>query len=61
MQVERASVAVIGSGMGGSTLAWGLAQRGVQFDAACVVVNLFDLPGRPAVREACLRNVLAAR
>ncbi|MFM7145905.1 MAG: FAD-dependent oxidoreductase, partial [Actinomycetales bacterium] len=29
MQVERASVAVIGSGMGGSTLAWGLAQRGV--------------------------------
>lgn len=35
--------------------------RGVQFDAACVVVNLFDLPGRPAVREACLRNVLLAR
>lgn len=37
------------------------ALRGVQFDAACVVVNLFDLPGRPAVREACLRNVLEAR
>lgn len=37
------------------------ALRGVQFDAACVVVNLFDLPGRPAVREACLRNVLQAR
>ena len=35
--------------------------RGVQLDAACVVVNLFDLPGRPQVREACLRNVLAAR
>jgi fructose-bisphosphate aldolase, class I len=35
--------------------------RGVQFDAACVVVNLFELPGRPEVREACLRNVLEAR
>lgn len=35
--------------------------RGVQFDAACVVVNLFDLPDRPEVREACLRNVLQAR
>ena len=29
MQVERASVVIVGSGMGGSTLAWGLAQRGV--------------------------------
>lgn len=29
MQVERASVVIIGSGMGGSTLAWGLAQRGL--------------------------------
>lgn len=37
------------------------ALRGVQFDAACVVVNLFELPGRPEVREACLRNVLDAR
>ncbi|GDX31069.1 aldolase [Actinomycetes bacterium] len=35
--------------------------RGVQLDAACVVVNLFDLPGRPEVREACLQNVLLAR
>ncbi|CAB4831242.1 MAG: aldolase [Actinobacteria bacterium] len=37
------------------------ALRGVQLDAACVVVNLFDLPGRPEVREACLKNVLIAR
>ena len=37
------------------------ALRGVQLDAACVVVNLFDLPGRPEVREACLQNVLLAR
>ena len=34
---------------------------GVQLDAACVVVNLFDLPGRPMVREACLRAVLNAK
>ena len=33
----------------------------MQLDAACVVVNLFDLPGRPEVREACLQNVLLAR
>lgn len=37
------------------------ALRGVRLDAACIVVNLLDLPDRPAVREACLRNVLAAR
>ena len=35
--------------------------RGAQNDAACVVVNLFDLPGRPEVREACVQNVLTAR
>jgi DhnA family fructose-bisphosphate aldolase class Ia len=33
----------------------------VRLDAACVVVNLFDLPGRPEIREACVVNVLAAR
>ncbi|MBU6148425.1 MAG: hypothetical protein KGP10_09685 [Actinomycetales bacterium] len=37
------------------------ALRGVRLDAACIVVNLLDLPDRPAVREACLRNVLTAR
>ena len=37
------------------------ALRGVQLDAACIVVNLFDLPGRPEVREACISNVLLAR
>jgi DhnA family fructose-bisphosphate aldolase class Ia len=37
------------------------ALRGVQMDAASVVVNLFDLPGRPDVREACVANVLNAR
>ncbi len=34
---------------------------GVQLDAACVVVNLFDLPDRPQVREACLRAILNAK
>ena len=33
----------------------------VRLDAACLVVNLFDLPGRPQVREACIANVLRAR
>ena len=38
-----------------------VALAGVQLDAACVVVNLFDLPGRPQVREACLRAILNAK
>ena len=38
-----------------------VALAGVQVDAACVVVNLFDLPGRPQVREACLRAILNAK
>jgi fructose-bisphosphate aldolase, class I len=37
------------------------ALAGVRLDAACIVVNLFDLPGRPEIREACIANVLAAR
>jgi DhnA family fructose-bisphosphate aldolase class Ia len=37
------------------------ALTGVRLDAACVVVNLFDLPGRPEVLEACLTNVLTAK
>lgn len=37
------------------------ALAAVRLDAACVVVNLFDLPGRPEVREACIDNVLVAK
>jgi DhnA family fructose-bisphosphate aldolase class Ia len=33
----------------------------VRLDAACVVVNLLDLPGRPEMREACIRNVMNLR
>jgi len=37
------------------------ALRGVQLDAASIVVNLFELPGRPEVKQACIANVLSAR
>jgi len=32
--------------------------QAVRLDAACVVVNLFDIPGQPALRDACIANVL---
>ena len=34
------------------------ALQAVRLDAACVVVNLLDVPGQPALREACTANVL---
>ncbi len=34
---------------------------GVRLDAACIVVNLFDLPGRPQVKESCIRAILEAK
>lgn len=37
------------------------ALTAVRLDAVCVVVNLFDLPGRPEVRQACTDNVLRAK
>jgi class I fructose-bisphosphate aldolase len=33
----------------------------VRLDAAIVVVNFFDLPERPDVKEACIRNIVALR
>jgi DhnA family fructose-bisphosphate aldolase class Ia len=33
----------------------------VRLDAAIVVVNLFDLPERPDVKEACIQNIVALR
>lgn len=33
----------------------------VRLDAAIVVVNLLDLPSRPEMLEACIRNVVALR
>src|SRR5690606_26096658 len=32
--------------------------QAVRLDAACVVVNLLDVPDRPAVRRACLENIM---
>jgi fructose-bisphosphate aldolase, class I len=37
------------------------ALAGVRLDAACIVVNLFDLPEQPGVKEACIRAVLEAK
>ena len=36
-------------------------EQAVRLDAACIVVNLLQLPGRPDVREACIRNIMALR
>jgi fructose-bisphosphate aldolase, class I len=36
-------------------------EQAVRLDAACVVANLLQLPGRPEVREACLASVMALR
>ena len=44
-----------------SVIARDAVVTGVRLDAACVVVNLLDLPGRPEVREACIRNVMDLR
>ena len=36
-------------------------EEAVRLDATCVVANLLQLPGRPEVREACIRSILALR
>lgn len=36
-------------------------EQAVRLDAACVVVNLFDLQGRADVHEACIDNILAIK
>jgi len=33
----------------------------VRLDATCVVVNLFDLPERPEMKEACIKNIMQLR
>jgi fructose-bisphosphate aldolase, class I len=37
------------------------AEQAVRLDAACVVANLLQLPGRPDVRERCLATIMALR
>jgi len=35
--------------------------QAIRLDAACVVVNLLDIDGRPELHRACVRNVMALR
>ena len=44
-----------------STMMGDPVELAVRLDAACVVVNLLDLPGKPSLRRECLRNVVALR
>ena len=44
-----------------SELVDGAVERALQLDAACVVVNLLELPGEPDLLRACIRNIAALR
>jgi len=33
-------------------------EQGVRLDAACVVVNLFRIPGEPEVTDQCIQNII---
>lgn len=33
-------------------------QQAIRLDAACVVVNLFNIPGEPEVTDQCIQNIL---
>jgi class I fructose-bisphosphate aldolase len=35
--------------------------QAVRLDAACVVVNLFSIPGEPEVADQCIQNILALK
>jgi DhnA family fructose-bisphosphate aldolase class Ia len=36
-------------------------EQALRLDAACVVVNLFSIPGAPEVTDHCIRNILALK
>lgn len=36
-------------------------EQAVRLDAVCVVANLLQLPGRPEIREACIRGIMTLR
>jgi DhnA family fructose-bisphosphate aldolase class Ia len=36
-------------------------EQALRLDAACVVVNLFDLPGQPEVHRQCIANICALK
>ena len=33
-------------------------EQAIRLDAACVVVNLFRIPGQPEVTDQCIQNIL---
>lgn len=35
--------------------------QAVRLDAACIVVNLFQIPGEPEVTDQCIRNILRVK
>lgn len=37
------------------------AEQAVRLDAACVVVNLFRIPGQPGITDQCIENILRLR
>ncbi|MSU41219.1 MAG: aldolase [Pedosphaera sp.] len=36
-------------------------EQALRLDAACIVVNLFRIPGEPEVTDQCIQNILAAK
>lgn len=36
-------------------------EQALRFDAACVCVNLFQIPGEPEIGDQCLQNILALK
>ncbi len=36
-------------------------EQALRLDAACIVVNLFRIPGEPEVGDQCIQNILAAK
>ena len=44
-----------------SELVAGAVELGLRLDAACLVVNLLELPGEPELLQACIRNVGALK
>ena len=63
--VLRSDVAnVYGAGLPDRVFSVSIEQAALtaaQLDATCLVVNIFDIPGQPELKEQCIRNVLRLR
>jgi fructose-bisphosphate aldolase, class I len=44
-----------------SEVAAGAVELALRLDAACVVVNLLEIPGEPELHRACIRNVVGLK